>query len=242
MEGTLGGLDRGRAYDHHRLEARRRILRWLIRNIGFRFLVKMTRVEGTENFPLAGPAIVLYNHIGFVDPVVILANLPRNTVPLAKVEAYSYPLIGIFPRLWEVIPVRRGEVDRQALAKAMRVLQAGEVILVAPEGTRSPALLEGKEGAALLADRTGAPVVPVTIEGSDRFPTLSLKRWRGEGVTIRVGRPFRFRSQNGGRADRPRLRLMTDEAMYILASMLSEKRRGAYRDLSKATTTTIDFA
>jgi len=242
VEGTLGRVDRALAYDHHRLEARRRVLRWLIRNIGFRFLVKMERVEGVENFPLTGPAIVLYNHIGFVDPVVILANLPRNTVPLAKVEAYNYPVIGIFPRLWEVIPVRRGEVDRQALARALRVLQAGEVILVAPEGTRSPALLEGKEGAALLADRTGALVVPVTIEGSDRFPTPSLKRWRGEGVTIRIGRPFRFRSESGRRADRTRLRLMTDEAMYILSGMLREGRRGFYKDLSKATTTTIDFA
>ena len=242
MEGTIGRIERVSAYIHQKLEPRRRVLRWLIRNIGFRFLVKIERVEGVEHFPLLGPAIALYNHIGLVDPVVILANLPRNTVPLAKIEAYSYPVIGIFPRLWDVIPVRRGEVDRQALAKSLRVLEAGEIILVAPEGTRSPALIQGREGAALLADRTGALVVPVTIEGSDRFPSLSLRTWRGEGVVIKVGRPFHFRRMGDRRADRERLRIMTDEAMYVLASMLREGRRGFYSDLSRATTSTIEFA
>jgi len=228
-------------YDHQALEPQRRILRWMIDNIGWRFLVKIGRVEGLENFPRNGAAIAMYNHIAFVDPVVVLGNLPRNVVPLAKVEAYSYPLIGIIPRLWAVIPVRRGEVDRQALAKAKAVLAAGEVILLAPEGTRSPALIEAKEGVALLADRTGAPVVPVAVEGTDQYPTLSLAKWRGPGAHIRVGRPFRFHPAPGGKADRERLRLMTDEAMYVMASLLPERRRGFYRDLSRATKNTLDF-
>jgi 1-acyl-sn-glycerol-3-phosphate acyltransferase len=228
-------------YDHQALQPRRRVLRWLIDNIGWRFLVRIRSVEGLENFPRHGPAIGIYNHIAFVDPVVVLGNLPRNVVPLAKVEAYSYPLIGIIPRLWAVIPVRRGEVDRQAIAKARDVLAAGEVILLAPEGTRGPALIEGKEGVALLADRSGAPVVPIAVEGTDEFPTLSLAKWRSRGATVRIGRPFRFKPAPGGKADRERLRLMTDEAMYLLASLLSERRRGLYRDLSKATTETLDF-
>jgi len=228
-------------YDHPALEPRRRILRWLIDNIGWRFLVKIGRVEGLENFPRQGPAIAMYNHIAFVDPVVVLGNLPRNVVPLAKVEAYSYPLIGIIPRLWAVIPVRRGAVDRQAIARARDVLAAGEVILLAPEGTRSPALIEAKEGVALLADRSGAPVVPVAVEGTDQFPTTSLSKWRGPGALIRIGRPFRYRPWPGGKADRQQLRIMTDEAMYLLASLLPEGRRGFYHDLSKATSDTFDF-
>jgi 1-acyl-sn-glycerol-3-phosphate acyltransferase len=241
MEKDVGGTAPSLRYDHQALEGRRRVLRWLIDNVGWRFLVKIGRVEGLENFPRQGPAVAIYNHIAFVDPVVVLGNLPRNVVPLAKVEAYSYPLIGIIPRLWAVIPVRRGEVDRQALAKARDVLAAGEVILLAPEGTRSPALLEGKEGVALLADRAGAPVVPIAVEGTDEFPTTSLSKWRGPGALIRIGRPFRFRPAPGGKADRQRLRRMTDEAMYVLASLLPEYRRGFYRDLSKASSTTLDF-
>ncbi|HMK07642.1 MAG TPA: lysophospholipid acyltransferase family protein [Anaerolineales bacterium] len=242
MTGTAAGADRPQRYNHRALEPQRRVLRWLIDNVGWRFLVHIARVEGRENFPLEGPAVAIYNHIAFVDPIVALGNLPRNVVPLAKVEAYSYPLIGIIPRLWAVIPVRRGEVDRQALAQARAVLAAGEVILVAPEGTRSPALIQAREGMALLADRSGAPVVPIAIEGTERFPTRSLKTWRREGATVRIGRAFRFRPSPGGKADRERLRLMTDEAMYVLAALLSEKRRGYYSDLSKATSTTIEFA
>jgi 1-acyl-sn-glycerol-3-phosphate acyltransferase len=100
-----------------------------------------------------------------------LGNLPRNVVPLAKVEAYSYPLIGIIPRLWAVIPVRRGEVDRQALSMARAVLAAGEVILIAPEGTRSP---RGGRKVALLAEARRKPVVPIAL-GRDQFPTTALE-------------------------------------------------------------------
>jgi len=229
-------------YDHAVLEGRRRVLQWLIRNIGFRFLVRIARVDGVENLPARGPAVAIYNHIAFIDPVVVLGNLPRNVVPLAKIEAYRYPVVGIFPWLWRVIPVRRGEVDRRALGEALAVLAAGEIVLVAPEGTRSPSLIEAREGAAFLADRSGAPVVPIAVEGTHRFPTFSLRRWREEGVTIRVGRPFRFRPAPGGRADRDRLRVMTDEMMFVLAALLPESRRGFYADLSRATTSTIEFA
>jgi 1-acyl-sn-glycerol-3-phosphate acyltransferase len=228
-------------YNHQALEPQRRFLRWIIDNFGFRVLAKIGRVEGLENFPRHGPAVAIYNHIGFIDPVAVLGNLPRNVVPLAKVEAYSYPMIGIIPRLWAVIPVRRGEVDRRALAMARDVLSAGEIILVAPEGTRSPALIEGKVGVAFLADRAGAPVVPIAVEGTDQFPTSSRGPWRGPGILIRIGRPFRYRPAPEGKAGRHRLRLMTDEAMYMLAALLPEYRRGFYSDLSRATSSTFDF-
>ena len=226
-------------YDHSHWEQRRRFLRFLIKVIGFNFLVRLERVEGVENVPLTGPAILMINHIAFVDPIVVLHLLPRQIVPMAKVEVYEYPIVGIFPRMWGVIPVRREEVDRRAIQGALDVLRAGEIILVAPEATRSPQLQQGKEGVAYLASRSGAPIVPVAIEGTEGFPTLPYrKRWRGPGAQVTFGRPFCF--QIG--AERPRherLRLMTDEAMYILAAMLPERRRGDYADLSKATQDTI---
>jgi hypothetical protein len=82
----------------------------------------------------------------------------------------------------------------------------------------------------------------LTIDGSDKAPSLSLRSFRGPGVVIRIGRPFRFRRDASGRAGRVRLRQMTDEAMYLLAEMLPEHRRGVYADLSKATRDTIEFA
>jgi 1-acyl-sn-glycerol-3-phosphate acyltransferase len=229
-----------KAYDHARLERKRWILRWLIREIGFRFLVKFDRVEGLENFPLSGPAILMINHIAFVDPIVVLAALPRNVVPMAKIEVYNYPVVGIFPKLWEVIPVRRGEVDREALRKALDVLRAGEVILMAPEGTRHPSLQEGKEGVAFVASRSGAPVIPVAVEGTVGFPSIDPRRWRKAGAVVRLGKSFRFKSL-GDRPGRELLRQMTDEAMYVLAAMLPFERRGVYADLSKATQRTVEF-
>ena len=74
------------------------------------------------------------------------------------------------------------------------MLAAGEIILVAPEGHRSPQLQEGREGVAYLASRSGAPVVPVAVDGTEGFPTFwGSKRWKGPGVHIRFGRPFRYK-------------------------------------------------
>jgi 1-acyl-sn-glycerol-3-phosphate acyltransferase len=230
------------AYNHARWERRRRFLRFLIAHIGFTLIAKLDRVEGLEYFPTHGPAIVMINHIAFVDPMAVMHVLPRNIVPMAKVEVYSYPVIGLFPRIWGVIPVQRQEVDRRALHQALDILAAGEVVLVAPEGTRHTQLEDTKEGVAYLASHSGAPVVPTAIDGSIGFPALRFSsRWREPGIVIRFGRPFRYQSTLK-RPDRLKLRQMTDEAMYILAALLPEHRRGVYADLSKATQETITWA
>jgi 1-acyl-sn-glycerol-3-phosphate acyltransferase len=227
-------------YDHGRYRFRRRILQWMIRKIAFGLLIKVDGVAGLDNFPTNGPAIIMINHIAFVDPIVVMGCLPRQIVPMAKIEAYHYPMIGIFPRLWDAIPVHRGEFDRSALRKALRVLRAGEVILVAPEGTRGPALGSGKEGIAYLAALSRAPIIPVAIEGTEGFPRLYPFGWKGPGAFIRIGQPFRYRIGTE-HADRALLRTMTDEAMYYLAALLPEKRRGVYCDLGRATSTTLEL-
>jgi 1-acyl-sn-glycerol-3-phosphate acyltransferase len=230
-----------RGYDHSRLEFRRRILRFLIRNIGFTILAKIDQVEGLENVPAKGPAIMMINHINFTDPFVVINVLPRNIVPMAKVEVYDYPIVGIFPRIYGVIPVQREEFDRRAIQGALEVLQAGEIILVAPEAHRGPALRQGKEGVAYLATRGNAPIVPVAIDGTIGFPTLPFRpRWRDPGATVKFGRPFRLNSL-GKRANKEMLRQMTDEAMYILSAILPEYRRGFYADLSCATHEFIEW-
>jgi 1-acyl-sn-glycerol-3-phosphate acyltransferase len=228
-------------YNHAHLETRRRFLRFLIARIGFTLLMKLERVEQLKNLPASGPAIVMINHIAFVDPIAVMHVLPRNIIPMAKVEVYKYPVIGIFPRIWGVIPVQREGFDRQAIHQALDILKAGEIILVAPEGTRHNELQDVKEGIAYLASRTGVPVIPTAIEGSVGFPAFRTHpRWHEPGIVIRFGRPFRYRSALA-RSNREQLRQMTDEAMYILAALLPENRRGVYADLSKATQDTITW-
>ena len=232
---------KAKTYEHARFEAQRKVLRFLIRWIGFTMLAKVDRVEGIENVPTQGPGILMINHIAFIDPIVVMHVLPRNIVPLAKVEALNYPLVGIFPRLWHVIPVRREEFDRRAVQMVLEVLKAGELVLVAPEGTRGPELKQGKEGIAYLASRSGAPVIPVAIEGTPGFPALrGAAAWRTPGAHIVFGKPFRFKPVYR-HASREQLSQMTNEAMYVLAGMLPTKRRGVYSDMSKATQETIEW-
>ena len=121
------------------------------------------------------------------------------------------------------------------------MLAAGEVILIAPEAHRHPALRPAKEGVAWLGYRSGAPIVPVAIENTPGYPTL-VGPWnrRQPGAYFTMGRPFRFKPV-AGHLPRGRLRLMADEAMYRIAAMLPEHRRGAYSDLARATTETLEL-
>lgn len=228
-------------YDHARYESRRRALRFLLKTIGFPLLAKLDRAEGIENVPAEGPAILMMNHMAFIDSIVVIHYAPRNIVPMAKIEVYDYPVIGIVPKIWGVIPVRREEVDRRAIQQTLDVLKAGEVVLVAPEGTRGPALKQGKVGVAYVASRSNAPVTPVAIEGTVGFPALrGTAAWRRPGVRVHFGQPFRFRPEYQ-HASKDTLRQMTDEAMYVLAAMLPPERRGVYADLEQATQNTIEF-
>jgi 1-acyl-sn-glycerol-3-phosphate acyltransferase len=229
-------------YVHARYERNRRILRWMIDNIAWRFMARLDydRIGGLEYLPPAGPAILMINHIAFVDPIVVLGNLPRNVVPLAKAEVYRIPVWGIFPKIWNVIPVHRAELDRRALERALQVLAAGEVILLAPEATRHDALAEAREGVAYLGHKSGAPIIPVAIENTSGYPTL-VGPWNRNKprAYFRLGPPFRYKPVPG-RLPRERLRLMTDEALYQLAALLPEHRRGHYANLDLASMDTIE--
>ena len=228
-------------YNHADWEGKRKFLRFLLRSLAFTLLVNLKRVEGLEFIPKEGPGILLMNHIGWVDPIVLVHVMPRYIVPLAKVEVFDYPVIGIFPPLWGAIPVQRGGFDRRAVQTSLEVLKKEEIILVAPEGTRNPELQPGTGGFAYLASRSGAPIIPVAIEGSTGYPVIRYsRRWRESPISVKFGRPFVYREQYS-RAGRDELKLLSNEAMYYLASMLPEGRRGHYSDLSKASQDTFEL-
>jgi len=235
------GNERPEKYIHQRWENQRRFLRFLLRTIAFTLLVKLEQVEGLENVPKEGPALVYINHIAFVDPIVVVHLFPRNIVPLAKIEVYNYPVVGIFPRLWGVVPVRREEFDRRAVQQVLEILKAREIVLVAPQGTRQPALEQAKDGIAYLASRCEVPLIPCAIQGTVGYPAFRLSsRWRGVGARVKIGQSFRFR-KSLHRPNKEQLHVMTEEAMYILAAMLPDQLRGVYSDLSKATQDTIEW-
>ncbi len=224
-----------------RYDLRRRLLRdYLLRPVGFGLLVKL-HIEGREHIPAGGPVILIMNHIGAIDPFVVVgAVTSRYVVPMSKIENYRNPLIALMARSWGVFPVRRGEVDRQALDSTLAVLDQNRPVLIAPEGTRHAALEEAKDGMTFVATRANAIIVPVGLDGTDQFPG-SFKRLRRASVTIRFGRAFRLRMDGRARVPRDEMRHMTRETMYQLAALLPEHRRGYYADLDRMTTDHLEF-
>ena len=240
MSGAISHIYPAAAHQE-RYNLRRHVLRdGLLRPIGFGLLVNPT-IEGHERVPTSGPVIFIMNHIAAIDPFVLVgAVTSRYVVPMSKIENYSHPIVGLMARSWGAYPVRRGEVDRQALASTLAVLEQGWPVLIAPEGTRRPSLSEAKEGMVYIAIKANALIVPVGLDGTDQFPG-SLKRLRRAPITIRFGRAFRLRTEGRARVPRDDMHRMTRETMYQLAALLPERRRGFYRDLDQMTTDTLEF-
>ncbi len=236
---AANGSTKAHPYNHQSYWLRRRICKFLLRTIAFTMLARVERVEGQEYVPQSGPAILMINHIAFIDPLVLVHISPRDIVPMAKEEAYHYPIIGIFPRIWGVIPVKREGADRRAIQRALEVLAAGEIVLVAPEGTRNKSMQAAKEGAAYLASRSGAPIIPTAIQSTVGFPSHPFSaRWRQPGAHIRYGPPILYKPEYR-KAKGQELRLMADEAMYKLAPLLAPELRGYYADYHQVVFRTI---
>lgn len=209
------------------------VLHWIV-NQGIRTLTALVcRIDKTlfPGFPDRGPLIVVFNHIGSLEVPLLLAHLqPRPVVGLAKVETWDSPLMGWLFDQWNAIPVRRGEVDLEAVRRCLEVLKAGQILAVAPEGTRSRhgRLLRGQAGVVTLALRSGAPILPVAHWGVEDFPR-NLRRLKRTDFNIGVGKPFLI-DPGGVRVTGEIRQQIADEIMAQIAALLPEKYRGAYAE------------
>src|SRR3954454_20479619 len=201
--------------------------------------VANVRLEGMEHIPRSGPVILAVNHISNLDGVItgafITDALRRRRIHwLGKREMFEWPFLGWLAANGGVHPVDRGAADVEAFRLATRILDAGHVLLVFPEGTRSPdgALQEAKDGVALLAQRTGAQIVPVGLNNTDavwrkgaKLPMPVPRRT----VTMRVGEPFRLSKILPPDVDRRTAkRLATRAIMGRIAELLDPRHRGVY--------------
>jgi len=125
------------------------------------------RVKGLENMPTEGGLIVAGNHVSYWDPVIIAVKLPRTINFMAKAEFFSVPVFSSLLRGLHVFPVKRGSADRQAIRHAIALLEQGKVLGIFPEGTRNQSGedLKAQSGVAMIAAKTGAPVLPVACVG-----------------------------------------------------------------------------
>jgi 1-acyl-sn-glycerol-3-phosphate acyltransferase len=183
------------------------VLYAVLKPLAFAIMRVLFRLEGRgmEHIPAKGPVLLVANHSSFLDPPLVGGVAPRHLSFMAKAELFKVPLFGALIRGLNARPVRREGADAAALRTALRILQDGGVLLMFPEGTRGPegSLREPKPGAAMLAVMSGAPVVPVFVQGSGRAWPRGQKLPRPAKVTVTFGRPqvFERRSTDGRKTD-----------------------------------------
>jgi 1-acyl-sn-glycerol-3-phosphate acyltransferase len=221
------------------------VLYWLLKYVVLGPLLKLVfrpDVQGLANVPASGAVILASNHLSFSDSIFTPLIVKRRVTFVAKAEYFTGTgLKGRLTRMFFVgtgtIPVDRsgGRAAQAALDTQLRVLRAGNIAGIYPEGTRSPdgRLYRGKTGVARLALRSGAPVVPVALLNTDEIQPTGRLIPRIRRVRVRIGAPLDFSRYAGRLGDRLAERAVTDEIMYELMELSGREYVDVYAQTLK---------
>jgi len=185
-------------------------------------------VQELSKVPSKGPLILVCNHVNMFDVLVFPHLDPRPVTGFAKTETWDNRAIGAVFSLWEAIPLRRGEPDASAIQQGLKALEAGKIVAMMPEGTRSGhgRLQRGLPGVVVLALHSQAPLMPLVCFGTETY-RHNLKRLSRSDFHVKVGKAFRIDPQVA-RVTRPVRQEIADEIMFELADLLPERYRGVY--------------
>ena len=207
------------------------IFRPLVR-FGFR-----ARIHGAENVPASGGAILVSNHIATMDPVIIPAMLPRKVTFPAKAELFDgsknlgRAIVAWFLKAIGMVPMDRGggRASAASLKAIFEVLDAGKVIGIFPEGTRSPdgRLYKGKTGMARMVLASGAPVLPVGLIGTQTVRGFLGIPWVRRPVVV-VGEPLDFSDLKGRESETRTLRWVTEEVQAAIQCLTGQEYADVY--------------
>jgi len=191
-------------------------------------LLTRWQVRGRNNIPGQGPLLAVANHLNLADPPVLATAVKRKAIFMAKEELFRSRLSGYFVRSFGSFPVHRGRLDRKALRQAERVLAEGMILIMFPEAARSwnTQLKSPFPGSVQIALRSGVPVLPIGITGTESIKGLGwiLRRPR---VTVNIGTPFHLPTVNG-KLTKIELAELSNFMMRRIAELLPEEYRGNY--------------
>ena len=200
-------------------------------------------VEGMDNIPARGPAILASNHLSFSDSIFLPLMAPRRITFLAKAEYFTERGVkgklkkGFFAGVGQV-PIDRsgGRASEDAIRKGLEVLRNGDLLGIYPEGTRSPdgRLYRGKTGIARMALDAGVPVIPVAMINTFDIQPPGRVMPKIMRVGIKIGEPLDFSRYEGMSGDRFVLRSITDEIMYELMQLSGQEYVDTYATKAKA--------
>ena len=217
-------------YPYPRRQFIRRTLRKMI-HVAFSLLADF-EILGVENIPRQGPLIITPNHFSFLDPVALIHIIPRHLEFLGGTRMPNAPgTLTWITRVYGYYPVLRGKASRGAMRAAEAVMAQRGIIGIFPEaGNWAKVLRPARPGAAFLAARTGARILPVGMDGlPEVFP--SLLRGKRKKVTIKIGKPIGpFEVHGHGRKRREQLDEIGDRIMGAIAELLPQDQRGHYSD------------
>jgi 1-acyl-sn-glycerol-3-phosphate acyltransferase len=195
-------------------------------------LIADIEVNGIEKLP-EGNVIVAANHLGRLDTAALLCILDREDIIMPVAEKYrDHPLYGAIGRAANAVWLNRFEADYSAFRQILERMKQGGLLVIAPEGTRSKteALQEAKMGAAFLASKSGYPILPVAVTGTeDRGILENLKRFRRSKITATAAE-LMYVDIPKGKGREEAMRQVTDEIMCQIAALLPESYRGVYAD------------
>ncbi len=207
--------------------------------------------EGQENIPASGGVILASNHLSFSDSFYLAIVAKRPMAYLAKSDYFTGKgikgyLTKLFMRGVGQLPVDRsgGRASEAAIHTALRVLNAGNILGIYPEGTRSPngILYRGKTGLARMALEAQVPIIPIAMINTYEIQPPGKLRPRLKRVGIRVGKPLSFARYEGLEDDRFVLRSVTDEVMYELMTLSGQEYVDMYATRAKELISQGDLA